>query len=46
MNYETAEGDTSFVFLGVFDYNRYDFTSMMNQPVTLKLWLATKRGEE
>lgn len=46
MNYETAEGDTSFVFLGVFDYNRYDFTSMMNQPATLKLWLATKRGEE
>ena len=46
MNYETDEGDTSYVFFNYSDYNRYDFTSMFNQPATLKLWLATKRGEE
>ena len=46
MNYETEDGDTSYVFNNYFDYNRYDFTSMFNQPATLKLWLATKRGEE
>lgn len=45
-NYETEDGDTSYVFFSHFDYNRYDFTSMLNQPATLKLWLATKRGEE
>ena len=46
LNYETDAGDTSYVFFNYYDYNRYDFTSMFNQPATLKLWLATKRGEE
>ena len=29
-----------------FDYARYDFTSIKNKPATLKLWLASKRGQE
>lgn len=40
------KGDTSFVFLSHFDYVRYDFSNMMKKPATLKLWLATKRGDE
>lgn len=36
--------DTSYVFLSHYDYARYDFSSMMQKPATLKLWLATKRG--
>lgn len=39
------EYDTSYVRLFHFDYARYDFSNMMKKPVTLKLWLATKRGE-
>lgn len=39
-------GDTSYVFLSHFDYARYDFANMMKKPATLKLWLATKRGDE
>ena len=38
--------DTSYVFLSYHDYARYDFSSMMQKPVTLKLWLATKRGDD
>ena len=38
--------DTSYVFLSHYDYARYDFSSMMQNPVTLKLWLATKRGDD
>ena len=40
------EGDTARVFFSHFDYARYDFTSIKNKPATLKLWLASKRGEE
>lgn len=39
-----SKGDTSYVYLGHYDYARYDFSSMMQKPATLKLWLATKRG--
>lgn len=39
----TDEGDTSYVFLEHFDYARYDFTSVLEKPMTLKLWLASKR---
>lgn len=39
-------GDSIYKFFDHFDYARYDFTSMMESPVTLKLWLATKRGDE
>ena len=39
-----VNGDTSYVFFPHFDHARYDFTSSMKQPSTLKLWLANKRG--
>ena len=39
-----SKGDTSYVYLNHYDYARYDFSSMMQKPATLKLWLATKRG--
>lgn len=45
-NYRTDAGDTSFVFLNYFDYARYDFSTSMENPMTLKLWLASKRGDE
>lgn len=37
--------DTNYVFLGHYDYARYDFSNMMKKPARLKLWLATKRGD-
>ena len=40
------QGDTVRVLFSHFDYARYDFTSIKNKPATLKLWLASKRGEE
>ena len=45
-NYITSKGDTSYVFLSQFDYARYDFTESMKKPATLKLWLASKRGND
>ena len=45
-NYITSTGDTSYVFLSQFDYARYDFTETMKKPATLKLWLASKRGND
>ncbi|WP_290746911.1 hypothetical protein [Fibrobacter sp. UBA4309] len=45
-NYITSKGDTSYVFFSQFDYARYDFTEVMKKPATLKLWLASKRGED
>lgn len=42
-NHITDKGDTSYVFLDQFDYARYDFTSVLEKPMTLKLWLASKR---
>lgn len=45
-NYRTDKGDTSLVFFPHFDYARYDFSQMMKGPATLKLWLASKRGDE
>ena len=41
---KVSKGDTSYVYLSHYDYARYDFSSMMKKPATLKLWLATKRG--
>lgn len=46
VNYRTASGDTSFVFMDYMDYARYDFSTAMDNPMTLKLWLASKRGDE
>ena len=45
-DYITSKGATGFVFLSHFDYARYDFSEIMKQPATLKLWLASKRGDE
>ncbi len=41
-----VDGDTSYVFFSHFDHARYDFSSSMKQPSTLKLWLANKRGDK
>ncbi len=40
-----AKGDTVTKYFSI-DYARYDFTSAMENPLTLKLWLASKRGDE
>ena len=48
-NYATyidAKGDTNYVFFGFFDHARYDFSTAVENPVSLKLWLASKRGDE
>lgn len=40
--------DSNYVYFNQnhFDYARYDFTETMKKPATLKLWLASKRGDE
>ena len=40
--------DSNYVYFNQnhFDYARYDFTESMKKPATLKLWLASKRGDE
>jgi len=40
-----AKGDTVTKYFSI-DYARYDFTKAMENPLTLKLWLASKRGNE
>lgn len=45
-NYVKAKGDTSYVFFSHFDYARYDFSQSLKSPARLKLWLASKRGDE
>jgi hypothetical protein len=45
-DHRTSSGDTSYVFFSHFDHARYDFSSSMKQPSTLKLWLANKRGDK
>jgi len=46
VTYATANGDTNYVFSSYLDYARYDFSSSFEKPVSLKLWLASKRGDE
>ncbi len=41
-----ADGDTVYTTFPNLDYARYDFTSIKSKPATIKLWLASKRGEE
>lgn len=41
-----SDGDTVRVTFPQFDYARYDFSSIKNKAATLKLWLASKRGEK
>ena len=45
-DYKTSSGDTSYVFFSHFDHARYDFSTAMKKPSTLKLWLANKRGDK
>ena len=42
--YLTDEGDTVRLRLGYSDYARYDFSSVLESSMTLKLWLASKRA--
>jgi len=42
----TDASDTSYAFSTFYDYARYDFGKTFSQPATLKLWLASKRGDE
>ncbi len=42
-----AEGDTTNkTFFTQFDYARYDFSAAVENPMRLKLWMASKRGGE
>ena len=43
---KVASGDTLQVLFSDVDYARYDFSTIKSKPATLKLWLASKRGEE
>lgn len=45
-DYINAEGDTVYFFFDYFDYAKYDFAPMIENGVNMKLWLASKRGEE
>jgi hypothetical protein len=45
-DYRTVEGDTVRLYFSYFDYARYDFSTSMENPMSLKLWLASKRGDE
>ena len=41
-----AKNDTVSRYVGYFDYSRYDFSTTVENPMTLKLWPASKRGDE
>lgn len=41
-----VKGDTNYVFMKYFDHGRYDFSTAMENPMTLKLWMSSKRKEE
>lgn len=45
-DYVNEDGDSIYFFLDHYDYVYYDLAPSLEQPMTLKLWLATKRGEE
>ena len=38
--------DTLLQYVNYFDYARYDFSTSLENPMTLKLWLASRRGDE
>ena len=44
--FHIAKGDTAICTFPYYDYSRYDFTKSMENPMTLKLWLASKRGNK
>ena len=41
-----TKNDTLYRYFSYFDYARYDFSTAMENPMTLKLWLASKREDE
>ncbi len=41
-----TKNDTLYKYFGYFDYARYDFSTAMENPMTVKLWLASKREDE
>ncbi|MCF0220989.1 MAG: hypothetical protein HUK19_01710 [Fibrobacter sp.] len=41
-----SDGDTNYVFMGYFDHGRYDFSKAVESPMSLKLWMSSKRKEE
>ena len=45
-DYINAKGDTIRFFFDYFDYAKYDFAPMFENGVQMKLWLASKRGDE
>ncbi len=46
-DHETSDGEDSvYMFMDYLTYSRYDFTEEMKSPMSLKLWLATKRGDD
>jgi len=42
----TDDGDSVYIFMDYPTYSRYDFSDYISKPVNLKLWLATKRGDD
>ena len=45
-DYVTADDTVHVFFPNNIEYSRYDFTSIKSKAASLKLWLASKRGEE
>lgn len=41
-----TRSDTLYQYFNYFDYARYDFSTSMENPMTLKLWLASKREDD
>ena len=41
-----TKNDTLYKYFNYFDYARYDFSTVMEKPMTVKLWLASKREDE
>lgn len=41
-----TKNDTLYKYFSYFDYARYDFSTAMENPMTVKLWLASKREDE
>ncbi|MBP5247370.1 MAG: hypothetical protein J6Z31_05865 [Fibrobacter sp.] len=40
------DGDSVTIFMDYSTFSRYDFSDYISRPVSLKLWLATKRGDD
>ena len=40
------DGDSVYIFMDYSTYSRYDFSDYISQPMNMKIWLATKRGDD